>query len=110
MGGELPGHTLITTPNRHPPGPRAKLILGLPLQCLDSISVLPAALPSPKPFSVFLGQAGFWEIGLQTEQLEIELLRPSSAPLFPSCLPSLETLSFPLLSKGRGARIQQAPA
>lgn len=42
------------------------------------------------------------------EQLVSEFLRASSTPLFPSSLLSPETLTFPLLVKGQGARIQQA--
>lgn len=55
MGEELPGYTLITNPKSPPPGPNAKLIPGLPLQCLDSISMLLTTLPSSQSFSVFLG-------------------------------------------------------
>lgn len=107
LAGKGEGRAARPHPNHHlkspPPGPRAKLILGFPLQCLDSISMLPPAFPSPQPFSVFLGPGHIMEIGPQMEQLEPRLLRASSAPLFSSSLLSPETLTFLLLAKGRGA-------
>ena len=106
--GELPGHTLIATQNHHPQVPEPSSSFNTSI--LDSVSMLPTALPSPQPFSVFLGPGGLKEIGSQMEQLESGPLRASSAPLFPSSLLSPKTLSFPLLAKGRGSQIQRAPA